>query len=529
MADSPAAASGTGGRAAHDRVARNIGFNVAGYGLNLVVAFFIAPLTVHRLGNDAYGVWVVLQELINYAILLDFGVRYAVQREATRLQSRGERFQLNQMLSTAWVLSWIPAALVLVVGTGLAISMPHWFHAAAALLGASRVALVLAAAAMALTFPGVLFTSVVVGLSRYDALNVRNAVVQVVRALLLWYFLVHGYGLVTVAVIYFGTVALAQTIDLAYAFHFAPDLHLRWSGFQRTWMRHLIHFSAYAFLISISVRLVFWTDNLVVAWALGPVAVTFYSIAGALVMYVRDGMTTLTKGFVPLAAHYEALGKEASLRRLLVDGSRWTMLAVLPACFGLWAAGIPFLRLWMGAEYARQSGPVLLWLVTAAMICPLSATYTPIYYAMNRHQWAARLSLLEAAANLGLSVVLALRLGIVGVAIGTVVPALLNQVVAQPLYATRLLDVSRRRYYGDALLRPLAVGLVPGLFLGWLTLSGHLQSWGPWLAGCMAATLLYIALVWRFGLNRDERGRARQSCRRACERAARSLRAGAVA
>lgn len=509
--------------AAHGRLFRNVGFNVAGYGLNLVVAFFIAPLTVHKLGNDAYGVWVVLQELINYAILLDFGVRYAVQREATRLQSRGERNDLNRMLSTAWVLSWIPAAAVLLAGCGLAISMPHWFHAAAGLLGASRLALVLAAAAMALTFPGMIFTSVVVGLSRYDALNLRNAVVQVLRGLLLWYFLVHGYGLVTVAVIYFGTVAVAQAIDLIYAFRFAPDLQLRWSSFQRTWMRHLIHFSAYAFLISIAVRLVFWTDNLVVAWALGPVAVTFYSIAGGLVGYVRDGMTTLTKAYVPLAAHYEAVGQADSLRRLLVDGSRLSMLMVMPACFGLWAAGIPFLRLWMGAEYAQRSGPVLMWLVTAALVCPLAATYTPVFYAMNRHQWAARFSLMEAGANLGLSVFLALRLGIVGVAIGTVIPAILNQVVAQPLYAAQLLGISARRYYVQALLRPLAVGALPGIVLGGLEAAGRLQTWGPWLAGCVATSLLYLVLAWRFGLNQDERSRVGQSCHRAYVRLGRSL------
>lgn len=513
--------------AAHHRLARNVLFNAAGYGLNLVVAFFIAPLTVHKLGNDAYGIWVVLQELINYAILLDFGVRYAVQREATRLQSRGEPGELNRMLSTAWVLSWIPAVAVILAGLGVAFWMPHWFHASAGLLGASRIALVLSAAAMALTFPGILFTSVVVGLSRYDALNLRNAIVQIVRALLLWYFLVHGYGLITVAVIYFATVALAQAVDLFFAFRLAPELRLRWSGFQRSWMRHLVHFSAYAFLISISVRLVYWTDNLVVAWILGPVAVTFYSIAGGLVMYVRDGMATLTKVYVPLAAHYEALGKEESLRRLLVDGTRISMLTVIPVCFGLWAAGIPFIRLWMGPSYAQQSGTVLLWLTVTALICPLGATYTPVFYAMNRHQWAARFSLLEAGLNLTLSIWLARRLGIAGVAIGTVIPASLNQIVAQPLYATSLLGVSRWRYYGQALLRPLAVGVLPGVCLAWMARQGWLFAWSWWLAGCTATTVLYIALAWFFGLDDHERERAQQSCRQACVRV--GLRSGAAA
>jgi hypothetical protein len=36
---------------------RNITANWVGYGLNLVVMFFMSPFVVHTLGDERYGVW----------------------------------------------------------------------------------------------------------------------------------------------------------------------------------------------------------------------------------------------------------------------------------------------------------------------------------------------------------------------------------------------------------------------------------------------------------------------------------------
>jgi O-antigen/teichoic acid export membrane protein len=42
---------------------RNITANWVGYGLNLVVMFFMSPFVVHTLGDERYGVWALLVTL----------------------------------------------------------------------------------------------------------------------------------------------------------------------------------------------------------------------------------------------------------------------------------------------------------------------------------------------------------------------------------------------------------------------------------------------------------------------------------
>jgi O-antigen/teichoic acid export membrane protein len=506
-----AAAAPVPDASAHRRVARNFLFNAGGYVLTVGVAFLIAPLQVHKLGNAAYGIWVVMQNLISYSILMDFGMRYAVQREAARIYALHQSEELNGMLSTAALLACIPAAVALLAGGGAALFYPHWFTAPPGLMTPTRVALAFTAVAVALAFPGVVFNSVLAALSRYDILGVRNAAVLVAQALLLWYFLTHGYSLISVAAIYLGTVAAGQMLDAICAFRQIPQLRLRLRLVSRARARSFFRFSSYAFVVSIAVRLIYETDNLVVGWSLGAAAVAFYAVAGGLVGYARDWMSTVTRLYNPIAARMDALGEGEGLRELFVSGTRVGMLLVLPACFGLWAAGRAFLSLWMGPAFALNSGPALMWLTVTALICPFSGTYMPIFYATNRHRISAWMALGEAVANLALSLLLVRRWGIVGVAVGSVIPALINQLVLQPAYAMRLLGVGPLRFYGQALLRPLALAVVPTAGLAALATSGHLQTWPTWLAGCVAATLVYGGLVWALGLEARERQLVAQS------------------
>ena len=54
--------------------------NWMAFAVAAVVSFMLSPFIVHRLGNSAYGTWVLLGSFVGYLGLLDFGVRGAVTR-----------------------------------------------------------------------------------------------------------------------------------------------------------------------------------------------------------------------------------------------------------------------------------------------------------------------------------------------------------------------------------------------------------------------------------------------------------------
>jgi O-antigen/teichoic acid export membrane protein len=117
-----------------------------------------------------------------------------------------------------------------------------------------------------------------------------------------------------------------------------------------------------------------------------------------------------------------------------------------------------------------------------------------IFYGVGRLTWYVRLTLVEAVANLVLSVTLIGPLGIDGVAWGTTIPNLAFG-LAVAVSICRLLDVPLADYAARALVRPVGLGL---LLAGcWATAAAlvDLSTWTAWVITGAAGTLGYTVLA----------------------------------
>lgn len=487
------------------RIAKNIWFNFIGYALTLAVAFFISPLMVHRLGNAAYGVWALIQQFVGYSLLLDFGIRIAVTRFLSQHQARSEHDAIDRLLSTAIVVAFVPAVLIILGGGIAAYFFPHWFSLPHSLVKPAQLSLLFVAVAMAISGPGSLLTACIVAASRYDLLTARNSVFAVFRALLLWAFLSMGYGIVAVAVINVFATLLGLAMDVWFATAQIPELRVSFTHFDWPTLRQLLHFSFYAFLISTAVRIVYWSDNIVVGAVLGPAAVTLYAVGGTMVQYARDAMDNITRVYAPLSAQLDALAMRESLQHLFVTGARVGSIAIIPGTASFILTGPAFLSLWMGPEFGRKSGPVMIILSFTLLFLPLAGIYSHILYAMNRHRVNGYVAVLEAASNLGLSIWLVHRLGIVGVAWGTLIPAACTQGIVMPIYTASVLGVRPWRVYDQAVFRPLIASLPSAALLWFAVTRGLLANWAAFFSLNVLALLLYVLVVWMFLLRPEEK------------------------
>jgi O-antigen/teichoic acid export membrane protein len=198
---------------------------------------------------------------------------------------------------------------------------------------------------------------------------------------------------------------------------------------------------------------VYCTDNLVVGVVLSAGAVTFFTIAGGLLEYARQVVGSLGTIVFPLASSLDAQGQQGELRRLLIQGTRATLLIALPMQAALFFRGHTFISLWVGQEYADVSGRVLQILLVAHVFAVANYTSYNIVWGLGKHKPVALIGILEAAANLLLSIVLARRMGLEGVAWGTVIPSLALQIFFWPRYISRILEVSVREYIWQGWIR----------------------------------------------------------------------------
>ena len=128
-----------------------------------------------------------------------------------------------------------------------------------------------------------------------------------------------------------------------------------------------------------------------------------------------------------------------------------------------------------------------------------------ILVGMSKHKILAHVALAEGIVNTALSIILAKKIGLIGVAVGTVIPHFVSTAVVIPLYTLHTLHLSVREYALRAYARPLLCG-VPTAALCWaFSTFVHQPSATVFAAEVFAVCALFTVLAYFISLTPSQR------------------------
>jgi len=423
-------------------IARNVLYNWFGTIATMAVGLFLSPFIIHRLGNVAYGVWVLAIGVMAYLGLLDLGMQSAVLRFVSKGHTQNDHQGASEAISAAlWVRLQI-SALILVLSAGLAAVFPLIFKVPAELAGDARKAILLTGVKMAITMSIGVVAGVLSALNRYDLQNYLSMVQTAVRVIGVVAVLRTGHGIVAIAVCELIAVLIYNALLVWVAHRLYPQLQILLNKPKRETLKRIWTYSSYAFLTTVAIQLIYQTDYIVVGKFVSVAAVTYYAIGYSLCSYTSQAINSMGATFVPAASTYEAAGDTNSLLMLYKNGTRATLAVSLPILITLMVRGRSFIGLWMGPQYSHSSGTVLIILCSTFLFVFANRTAQAIAFGVEKHKMGAIWAIGEGVVNLSLSIVLARRYGIYGVAIGTAIPSLLVNVVLWPGYISKLVGLS---------------------------------------------------------------------------------------
>jgi O-antigen/teichoic acid export membrane protein len=159
------------------------------------------------------------------------------------------------------------------------------------------------------------------------------------------------------------------------------------------------------------------------------------------------------------------------------------------------ALGDPFLARWLGEGYRGESGDVLIVLALGVAAPIASHPLVQVLYGVNRLRPLALLYLVEGGANLVLSLLLAKPFGIVGVALGTAIPAFVAHAVILPRLLARSWGLSWGRLTVATWLLPLVAGTITWVVLELLTDRTAPYGWGALVGWALAALAIQAVVV----------------------------------
>jgi O-antigen/teichoic acid export membrane protein len=434
----------------------NVAATWMGLLVHAVTGFFLSPFILHKLGDQAFGIWVLVFAVTGYFGLLDFGIRSAIVKFTAEFSATNDAAGLSRYLSTSAVFYTLIGALT-VIGTAiLYFYLPFLFRIPSSLLGDSRLLLLLSGAGIAVTFPLTVFGAVLEGLQRFSWLQLSQIGVAILRAVLIVVALVSGGGLLAIGAITVAVGVLGHLVIASMAIYVLPvsftAKQLEWKAFRR-----MATYGGFAFAIMLAEKLRFQSDAMVIGAMVSSVAITSFSVAARLVEYSSYAVRGMSQIFMPMSSELYASGDLGRLRRLFLAGNRASALVIVPACIALVVLGKPIIEAWVGARYL-DSYFILVLLIVPRTLYLAQSTSIRILLGMGRHRVLASVLLLEGAINLLLSLLLARRFGIVGAALGTVIPLACTSLFFLPQHMCRVLEIPLITFLKAAYRLPLALG-----------------------------------------------------------------------
>ncbi len=486
------------------RLARNVIANWIDFIFLAIVGFFLSPYLVQHLGATGYGVWSLLAALVGYLGLLDFGIRQAVNRYIAHYQAVGAHEESSSIASAAIIFFGLMGILAIFLSGVLAYFAPILFNIPDALVNDTRIILVLGGLTVAVSLIGGVFGGVVTGLQRFDIQAALDVVVTIVRAVALVLALRGGYGLVALACIQLAASVLSCIAFWAAANTLYTDLRLRLSGRAFQKMRTILSFGAPLTVIYVLSAIILNSDAVIIAAFLPIKAVTFFVIAGNLCSYARGISKSMAFVMTPYVSALRSIVSWTAGDEIL-QVSRIATLLITPITATFMIRGETFITLWMGPEYAPLSGEVLIILAVSVWVEASRSVAIHSLTGMGKQNILIPGIALEAACKLALSVALVRPFGIVGVAVGTLIPSLLVNWGFVPRCLSIAAGIPVRLFQRNALLLP-TIACVP-----FVLASAVLERFVPAtnLAFLFLQTMLILPLVpvtaWFWCLTAAER------------------------
>ena len=397
-------------------LARNTLLSLVGQVVPMIAAVIAIPILIAHLGAPRFGVLTLAWAAIGYFGLFDLGLgRALTQAVAASLGTNGSEEELAEV---TWTALWLMFALGVLGALLLAALTPwivmHGLNIPLELMNESRIAFYF----LAVSLPFVVTTAGLRGLIEAHqhfglgtALRVPLALVTFIAPLLVLPFTFRLGPIVAVLAV---GRALTWLAHIVVCLHRYPYLR-HGTRVRRAAVMPLVRFGGWMTVSNVVSPFMTYLDRFFIG-AILPLAavahyVTPYEVVTKLLVLPLAMIAVLFPAFAS-----SFMNDRARTGVLFERSLRVVLLLMFPLLLTVVVFAHEGLTMWVGAEFARASTPVLQWLAIGIFVNALAQAPFAVLQGVGRPDLTAKLHLVELPIYVAALWWLAHRYGIVGVA-----------------------------------------------------------------------------------------------------------------
>ncbi len=482
------------------RVVKGSLWTLAGQAVPLGVSFVTTYFVVRMLGAEGYGVLVLIALIPNFFVFADLGMSMASTKFASEAYALGDGKKEVQVVRTAALITLItslPVAAAIFFFSRTIMTLI--FEVPDRYLAEAVLSLKIASVTFLANFLCGIFNTPQLSRLRMDLNTFINAVTRIAGLVAAPVMLYFGFGIVGVVT----ALLIANLANLAG--HLIVSRHLLRDNLfvfsiDRTLFRPLFNYGRAYTAASIAGVILMYAEKAILTNSTSTTTLGYYSVGFTLASMLTVFSGSIVQSLLPAFSQLQTKDTSGHLSSLYSTGVRLNILWLIPAIVFLFIVAEPFIRLWFGEDFGRESTvPFYILLAGIAFNILAYLPYSSIM-ASGRIGVLAKLYWIEVLPYLLMAVILTQTFGIIGAAAAWSIRAIADSAV-QFILAGRVANV--RLNTGDLCLNALLAMLV---FVPVLVLSSLSPDVLPLLAALYFVSLaVYLLLSWKVLLSALER------------------------
>jgi O-antigen/teichoic acid export membrane protein len=389
------------------------------YVLNILLGIFLSPLVLKYAGQETMGAYAILLQVISYVGLVDLGIGFSASRFISQSYAVSyEEFEKtsNMFRSVGIIQNMIMATLFII----LSLFIQDIFHFSNHLTFQMKIGLWCLATWTVISSPWSMYTGVLYTLNHLAQQNIIDAITNFVKIILAIVFVILGWSIIGLIASQIISSFIGFILKYIYTNRKIGKIKFSFSLKLNAKFKEILFFSFKGFLITIAIKLVFSTDNLIVGSLFGPVAVSIYYLTFQPGNMLNQFILKITDNFTPSINMWYAKREMDKLRTSFLYLFRITFFLTVLMIWGIVFCTESIINLWVGKEnYLAQ--PMALWCGLLAGSIVLGHVPNAFVMAVGKIKTLSYFALFEGFLNLSLSLVLGKTIGMHGIMLATLI------------------------------------------------------------------------------------------------------------
>lgn len=267
-------------------------FRTLHFFLQLAVAFIMTPLVIRGLGEDQYGLWILIVAVFGIGSMMDFGLSSGLARYISRAIGAKDNDDILVHFNTGFFIYCAIGFVALVLSLAGALASYLVIHEQH---HAKLVATVVAVLGLNLTlrFLTLAFRGILTAHLRYDFYSIAASVGLLLANLGIYWLVSRGAGIRGIAVVLLAASLAESLLIVLFAKFTFPKLRLSLDQFDDDAKSRLLGYGWKTVLCQFGNILIYRADPLVIQACLFTSANTFYSVGARLNEYFKQLVSSL--------------------------------------------------------------------------------------------------------------------------------------------------------------------------------------------------------------------------------------------